>query len=153
MKNKKDGGFLFLIDIDENYRNQLEIWLKAHNISFQKVELFYDFLLGLNNLINSTFMGHDSYHNEIELKSHFDWCWEKTIENFSKEKIIFKSHGIHYEYFWNFFYEAYYYPISNGNEPRILEYLKKLFDLKLIKSRSEIDLLNEIYKMLNQNLK
>jgi len=153
MENKKEGGYLFLIDVDENYRNQLEVWLRAHNISYQKLELFYDYLKGLNNLIETTFLGHDSYHNETEIKSHFNWCWNKNNENFSKERIHFKQNGNHHEYFWIFFYEAFYIPLSENNKPRIIEYLKKLFDLKFIKTRSEIDLLNEIYKILNQHLK
>lgn len=153
MENKKEGGFLFLIDIDENYRNQLEVWLRAHNISYQKLELFYDYLKSLNNLIDTTFLGHDSYYNESEIKSHFNWCWDKNNENFSKERIYFKQHGNHHEYFWVFFYEAYYVPLSENNKPRIIEYFKKLFDLKYVKNRSEIDLLNEIYKILNQHLK
>lgn len=153
MNNQKEGGFLFLIDIDENYRSQLEVWLRAHNISYQKIELFHDFLLCLNNIIEETFLGHDSYYNESEIRSHFDWCWDKVISDFSKERINFKTRGVHYEYFWTFFYEAFYLPLNNNQETRIVEYLKKLFDIKMIKTRSEIDLLNEIYKILNQHLK
>ena len=78
---------------------------------------------------------------------------ENLEKNFNKEKIFFKERGNHYEYFWNFFLEAYYYMQLDGNQVKIYEYFYKLFDFKYKKSRSELDMLTEIYKLLEQNLK
>jgi len=72
---------------------------------------------------------------------------------FPKKKFIFKEKGTHYEYFWNFFHEAYYSVKMDEGNPRIGEYFYKLFDFKHKKSRSELDMLTEVYKLLEQNLK
>jgi hypothetical protein len=98
-------------------------------------------------------LGEDVIKTEDIQRNHFTWCWDKTIENFNKEKIYFKERGNHYEYFWNFFLEAYYYMQLDGNQVRIYEYFYKLFDFKHKKSRSELDILTEIYKLLDLNLK
>lgn len=137
----------------ENYKHQLDIWYRAYNISHEKTNLFYDFLISLYELIDSTYLGEDVIKTESEQHNHFIWCWNKTIENFNKEKIHFKETGTHMEYFWNFFLEAYYFTKIEGNSIKIKEYFYRVFDFKHRKTRSELDILSEIYRLLNQNLK
>jgi len=137
----------------ENYKNQLDIWYRAYNISREKTELFHDFIISLYDLIENTFLGSDVLQYEEDQTNHFTWCWDKTIDNFNKEKIEFKEKGAHFVYFWNFFNEAYYFNKTEDNSIRIKEYFDKLFDFNHKKSRSELDMLTEIYKLLDQNLK
>jgi len=137
----------------DNYRHQLEIWYKAYNISHEKIELFHDFLLSLYNIIDESYLGPDIIETDDDQKSHFNWCWNKNIENFNKERIFFKEKGIHYEYIWNFFSEAFYYTNINNGKVKILEYIEILFDFRHKKTRSELDVLTEIYKLLNEGLR
>ena len=150
MENKE--SYLEFVS-SESYKNQIDIWYKAHNISCEKTELFYDFLSSLFNLIEETYLGVDVLEIEDDQKNHFMWCWNKTIENFEKEKIFFKNKGTHHEYLWNFFLEAFYYTKLEGRNIKISEYFFKLFDFRHKKSRSELDMLSEIYKLFEQNLK
>jgi hypothetical protein len=150
MENKE--GYLEFI-FSESYKNQIDVWYRAYNISREKTELFRDFLISLHELIEKTYLGPDVFEYEEDQKGHFTWCWNKTIDNFSKERIYFKETGSHKDYFSNFYIEAFYLTNLEGNNSRILEYLNKLFDFKHKKSRSELDMLTEVYKMLDQNLK
>jgi hypothetical protein len=150
MENKE--GYLEFI-ASESYRHQIDIWYKTYNISREKTELFYDFLQSLYDLVEQTYLGSDVMSEETHQKSHFIWCWDKTIESFEKEKIYIKSRGGHFDYFWNFFLEAYYYPKIDKRIIKITEYFSKLFDFKHKKTRSELDILTEVYKLLEQNLK
>jgi len=149
MKHIKDNNFFF----DENYKYQIDIWYKAYNINHEKLELFHDFLLSLYENIDSTFLGSDIIVDDTDQKNHFTWCWNKTLDTFNKEKIFFKRYGIHYEYFWNFFREAFYYANLEKKENKILNYIAILFNFKHQKTRAEIDILTEIYKLLNDGLK
>ena len=151
MENNKEGYLEFISS--ESYKHQIDIWYRAYNISREKTELFYDFINSIFFLIEETYLGEDVMDLELNQKNHFTWCWDKTIENFNKEKIFFKERGIHYEYFWNFFLEAYYINKQEGGIIRINEYFYKLFDFQHKKTRSELDMLTEIYKLLDQNLK
>lgn len=137
----------------ENYKHQIDIWYKAYNISREKIELFHDFLISLYNLVDNTYLGPDVVELEEDQKNHFTWCWDKTLDNFSKEKIFFKERGQYFEYFWNFFLEAYYFQKLEDKTVRINEYFTKLFNFKYRKTRSELDMLTEIYKLFDQNLK
>jgi hypothetical protein len=132
MENKE--GYLEFIS-SESYKNQLDIWYRAYNISREKTELFRDFVITLYNIIDKTYLGEDVMDLELDQRNHYTWCWDKVIQNFEKERIFFKERGNHYEYFWNFFLEAYYYNKIDKN------------------TRSELDMLTEIYKLFDQNLK
>jgi hypothetical protein len=150
MENKE--GYLEFIT-SENYKQQIDVWFRAYNICREKTELFHDFLVSLHDLITETYLGVDVINTEKDQRSHFTWCWDKVIENFNQEKIFFKERGNAYEYFWNFFLEAFYYSQLDGNIMRIKEYFYILFDFNHRKTRSELDMLTEIYKLLDQNLK
>ena len=150
MENKE--GYLEFVH-SESYKNQIDVWYRAYNISREKTELFYDFLKSLYDLLQETYLGEEVTQKEEDQKNHFTWCWDKTIENFNKEKIFFKERGNCYEYCWNFFLEAYYYAQLYDNQIRIGEYFYKLFDFDHRKTRSELDMLTEIYKLFEQNLK
>jgi hypothetical protein len=150
MENKE--SYLEFIS-SESYKNQIDVWYRAYNISREKIELFHDFLISLHELIENTYLGPDVFEYEKDQMGHFTWCWNKTIENFSKERIVFKESGRHKEYFFNFYIEAFYIINLEGGTPKIKEYFNKLFTFQHKKSRSELDMLTEIYKLLDQNLK
>jgi hypothetical protein len=98
-------------------------------------------------------LGVDVLYDENDQLNHFTWCWDKTINNFSKEKIYFKNTGTHYEYMWSFFFEAYYLSQMDEKDNRINGYLYRLFDFRNRKTRSELTILTEVYKLLDVNLK
>lgn len=137
----------------ENYKQQLEIWYRANNISREKLELFHDFLISLYEIVDETFLGADVLYLENDQKGHFNWCWDKIIKSFENEKIHFKSRGNYHDYFWNFFLEAFYIVKLENKEPKISDYFHKLFSFTYLKTRSELDVVNEIYKLFDQNLK
>jgi hypothetical protein len=149
---RKQEGYLEFIT-SENYKNQVEVWYKAYNITREKIDLFRDFILSLYDLIEETYLGPDILFEDIEQMNHFNWCWRKTIENFQKENIPFKETGAHRNYFWAFFHEAFYQNEVEGKTNRIRDYYNKLFSFNYKKSRSELDLLTEVYKTMESNIK
>lgn len=138
--NKQDFGY------------QTDVWYRAYNISTEKVELFHDFISSVYSLIDQTYLGSDVIVTEEEQKNHFTWCWDKTIDNLGKEKINLNKRGIHYEYFGDFFLESYYYLKMDNEEIKLTEYIFKLFNCNHKKTRSELGILTEIYKLLEKNL-
>jgi hypothetical protein len=113
--------------------------------------LFYDFVISLYDVIDETYLGPDVVITEAQQKQHFDWCWKKVLHSFEKESIHFRESGQHHDYMWNFFNEAYY--MNDTTQNRIREYFTKLFKFDYRKTRSELDMLTEIYKILESNIK
>ena len=101
-------------------REEMNIWVKVHNINVAKVSLFGDYLSSLYNLVNDTYLGLDVIKTDKEITGHFNWCWEKTIGNFKKEKLK--------------------------------NFINILFILHTDKTKSELDMLYEIYILLNESL-
>jgi len=137
----------------ENYKHQLDVWLRTYGISREKLNLFHDFLISLYDLIDSTYMGAEYMYNETDQRAHFNWCWDKQVEQLSKERIFFKSRGDCYDYFWIFFLDTYYINQIKNKAINISQYFNRLFDLTIFKTRSELDLINHVYFILDQNLK
>jgi hypothetical protein len=137
----------------DKYKNQADVWYKVYNISREKTELFHDFLLSLYELVDSTYLGSDILISEQDQKNHFTWCWKKTISIFEKERIFFRENGEHYYYYWNMFLEAYYFNQLEGEEIKISNYIMSLFSYDFKKNRSELTIMTEMYKLLEQNLK
>lgn len=136
-------------------RESIIVLYSANNIKYEKCELYSDFIQSLIFLIYDTYLG-DDITNEEEQKNHFNWCWDKNIDNFKKENISFKDIKIK-NYFLEFMLEVYY-PITKKDENQIaLDNIIKLwsyiFDYNNNKSKSDIDTLIEVYQMFENSLK
>jgi hypothetical protein len=140
--------------------DDVQVWLNINNIIPEKVELYSDFTSSLYKLILNTYLGEEDNSNESNLKltqddntKHFDWCWKKTIEGFTKENIKFYSKGEHYDHFKSFFDEVYYNQKEQKVKDQIGVFFEDLFDLKKPFTKSDIDMLTDLYKSLDKNLK
>lgn len=131
---------------------EMDLWVKSNNICIEKTQLFFDYLCSLYNIMTDTYLGADAISTEKDIKGHFSWCWEKNIENFKKENINFKNDGEHKEYLWNFFEDSFYKNEGDKNLEKIDFYLNKLFKLYLQKTKSELDILKDLYTLLDKSL-
>jgi hypothetical protein len=132
-------------------KDEIIIWFNIHNMTYEKIELYGDVFKSLNHIILDTYLGDDVSETKITLSeedkiSHFDWCWKKVIDDFRRENIIIKHDGEHKEYFKSFYLETFY----NQNEIRIKDsipkFLSEIFDVTMTYSKSDLDLLTELYK-------
>jgi len=140
--------------------DDVQVWLSINNIIPEKVELYSDFTSSLYKLILNTYLGEEDNSKESNIKlteedntKHFDWCWKKTIENFNKENVKFYSKGEHYDHFKSFFDEVYYNQKEQKVKDQIGVFFEDLFDLKKPFTKSDIDMLTDLYKSLDKNLK
>ena len=136
-------------------------WYLANNITSEHTDLFRDFCLSFYYLINETYLGDDDgIVNETRVgmtvqqkKDHFNWCWKKTIENFEKESIyfIFKEDDINF--FESFFFEIFYQQKDENIKGTIELFLTQLFNRKGKKTKSDIEIFTDLYKLLERSLK
>ena len=141
-------------------QEDVDKWFRSNNIVFEKLELYSDFSHSLYQLMSETYLGFDNLNNETKIvltesdnEKHFKWCWNKLISNFEKESINFDQEGEHFDYFKSFFDEIYY----NQKEPKIREsigvFFSELFDTERPFTKSDLDMMSQIYKVLDNNLK
>ena len=132
---------------------EMQLLYKAHDINYDKCELYYDFILTLNRVVSSTFLGDDVINTEEDIKNHFQWCINEVFKNFREENIIFNETENIEEYFYYFYIELFY---TEQNKKNIIEKLDKLamlsFDYRRIKTRSDMDVLLELYRNFEKSL-
>jgi len=133
-------------------KKDLEIWFKANDIIIEKSELFFYFIKSLYVLVNKTYLGKDIINKEEDIVNHFQWCWDKGIDNLEKEGIFFKKRGPHYDYFWNFFLESFYGEKYEYTINKVDKFFSTLFKIDDKKTKSELDIYTDLYKTLENNL-
>jgi hypothetical protein len=131
--------------------NNINVTYIANNIKFEKCELYSDFVQSLLILVYDTYLG-DDYTNKKQQRKHYDWCWNKNIENFNYEGFDLNNDKSK-EYFFQFINETFYNNINKDidyTDKKSLKFWLDVFDYVKPKTNSELDVLIEIYKILEK---
>jgi hypothetical protein len=135
-------------------------WYLANNINFELSVLFKDFCFSFLDILKSTYLGEDLNSSETKIgmtnqqkKEHFKWCWDRTIENFEKENINFNFQKNDFDYFESFIFEVFYEPYDVKLKENLNFFLDDLFNHKKPKTKSDIEMFTDIYKILERSLK
>ena len=142
-------------------KEDINAWYLANNITPELTELFRDFCFSFLNLLKDTYLGDDFNDNKEtkvgmttnQKKEHFKWCWDKTIKNFNKESIDFKFNNDDSEFFESFFFEVFYNQPDQKVKDKINNFFKQIFDRGFNKTKSDIEMFTDIYKVLERSLK
>jgi hypothetical protein len=137
---------------------EVEIWFNARNMTIEKRSLYGEFVVSLFKIISETYLGDDFdstvnklYLTQKQKEDHFDWCWRKTIDNYSKENIKFKLNGEHKEYLKLFFEEVFYEQNNQEIVKNLPKFLDHLFDETTPFSESDLDMITDIYMVFEKS--
>jgi hypothetical protein len=137
----------------------LEIWFRVNNIIPEKMDLFSDFCQSLTMLILETYLGEQKDRNETKIhlssydnSKHFEWCLNKTIDNFQKEGIKFNKKGEHVDYFKSFYNDVFYNQKEEKIKNSIKTFFKQIFDIDTPFAKSDLDIVLLLYKNLDKNM-
>ena len=131
------------------------ITLNNEGVVHQRVSLYGDFILTLLKYCFDTYMG-DDITNEEQQSKHFNWCFEKTVDNFKSEDINLGTLIELREYYREFLVEVYYSmpnKISGKDKiDNIYLFWKQLFDYNTTKTKADIDCLLSVYKLFETSI-
>lgn len=104
----------------------------------EKLDLYKDFACDLVLKINETFLG-DHLMGDKEKGEHFDWCWNKVIEEFAEQEIYFGNECELKDFMWDSFYHLFYKSEQNKDEVKdnLLIMWTFVFDYRLEKGDEE----------------
>lgn len=139
------------IDYFSKPMNKEDILLiyKVNNVLPERSSLYLDFSESLFDLIVSTYLG-DDVMTEKNVKEHFNWCWNKTLLSFTKEKINFENKEL-YDYFFILFQEAFYNENNKKEVNFLLQFWRDIFNYSRIKTNSELESFLELYKIFDRS--
>jgi hypothetical protein len=136
--------------------DSITILYTANNVKFDRVRLYLDFILSFLHLSFDTYLGDDIMTLNDQI-NHFNWCWDKNLENFKKENINFENNLELRNYFKEFMIEIYYSLEGKENNKNITENIttlwKHIFNYKGVKSRADVDSFIDIYNIFDKSLK
>lgn len=125
------------------------------NIIYERCHLYHDYIQSLVAIVFETYLGDEVTDEDNRIK-HFEWAWNKNIDNFKQENINFTSYDEFYQYFLNFFIETFYSIPNKDNNPDLRVNTSKLwsylFNSTINKTRSDMDMLIEIYGLFSKSL-
>lgn len=131
---------------------ELYTFYHQHNVIFERVDLFRDFAMSLTKIIASTYLG-DDYTPPSQQLSHFQWCWNKVVEDFKKEHIYFQPKGVHFRYFCKYFNEMYYDKTDKESQIALItQFWLVTFSYLTPKRHIDLNVFMGLYKLLNKNL-
>jgi hypothetical protein len=137
-------------------KESIIILYAAHNVKFERCELYKDFAQSLVRLIYDTYMG-DGIMTTEDRVSHFKWCWKKNKANFVKEGIHLGNKKLA-TYFFEFMFEHFYESTTKLENPIMGDNLVKLwghiFDYSNTsgKTKPDVDAFLDIYDIFENSL-
>jgi len=141
--------------------DEFTLWFESNNIIFEKLEVYQDFVVSLVLMIMDTYLGDDGDENtetkirltKDEKDDHFEWCWNKVVNNFSKENILIEQDGEHKTFLKDFIFEIYYEQKNKYIKDSMIKFFQDVFKLGTVITKSDLDLITTIYKTFNRSTK
>lgn len=138
-------------------KDEVVIWFNVHNMSYEKIELCGDIFRTIYKIVIDTYLGNDDFETKIVISKtdnelHFDWCWKLLVENFRKENVMIKPDGQHKNYLKSFFIDTYYDSTQKGIKEAIPNFLDDVFGLDKPFTKSDLDILTELYNLMEKNI-
>jgi hypothetical protein len=142
---------LFYQNIQNNkYRGYISEYqllkeIKAHNVLLERVQLYHEFVTNLCFYLYETYLGSEYMTSPKDIEGHFNWGFNKVVNEFKEEGIDFSSNNYVKDYFKEYFtYNLY------GNSTKtvdaVLEMWTHVFTLRPEKSKNEFEVLLDIYE-------
>jgi len=139
---------------------QIDKFLSSNNINLQKTELFLDIFSSIHKIIEDTYLGshgnllnqNDIDYSDEDISNHFEWCWNKMINNFEKEGVYIDQDGEHKEYLKVFFYDSFYNQKDFGVRESITFFFDTIFNLDKIQTGADLEILKEMYSMMDKHI-
>lgn len=152
MKNNK-------VRIDTVYKdndtyNELELMkeLKANNIIKERLELYRDFVVNLICYAHTTYFGREFLKCDEDIKGHFNWAFNRVLNEFKQEGLIFHHTEELNEYFFEYFVQQFY---NFETLPPIKQYISFWSDIFTVQPKKQKNIMNvlvDLYQMFDNSL-
>lgn len=138
--------------------DEVETYLNMNNICVEKADLYLDIALSLHNIIVQTYLGDFSHtptsleYSDEDVENHFSWVWTKLLSDFKREGIIINDDGDHKEYLKLFYIDSFYRQKMATVRESIGGFFSSIFNISAARSKADLDILKELYKMFESNI-
>jgi len=130
--------------------------MKQTTIIKDRVEIFKDFAINLLYYIYNNYIDKESLSDDIDIKNHFNWCFNLVCNEFKEEGIDFSTNTELWEYYFSYYYNQFYKIKGNPTQDVKFNYYenfwKDIFEINKPKNKNMVNLLIEIYMISNKSI-
>lgn len=131
--------------------------VKKYVVVKDRVEIYKDFTLNLLFYILKYYIDRESLNEDVDIRNHFVWCFNKTCDDFKKEEIDFSDNSELLEYFYSFYYNQFYKYDENlmdheFNENYFIQFWKNIFHFSDQNNKTLLSVLVELYIIFDKSI-
>ena len=140
-----------------------------NNVKKELIKIINDFIFSLIDNIHSTYLGEEYIKSKDDIEKHFEWCFNKIVNDFKKEEYHFDNNQHIKAYFYDYFLNTFYQRPQIIDNDESLEYLNKensnefdekwatnhwneIFTYNTNKTEHDLDTMLTLYKMFESCL-
>ena len=127
---------------------------KKHVIITGRVGIYRDFSINLLNNILNDYVDRDSLCEDVDIRNHFMWCYNRVCEEFKLEDIDFSDNKELIEYYYTYYYNQFYIIDDNESIPitKFQNFWSNIFDINIQKNKNIIKILIELYHIYDTTI-
>jgi hypothetical protein len=127
--------------------------IKANNVILERLHLYEDFIVNLIYYIQTTYLGKEYIHKKEDIDGHFNWAFNKVVEEFEEERISFRENNELKTYLFDYFSKELYFNDKELSTKSMLKHWNKLFKLSADKDVVEFKTLLSVYQIFDNSFK
>lgn len=129
---------------------------KKYSIIKDRVEIYKDFTLNLFYYINHYYLDDKSLSKDVDINNHFNFCFNKTCEDFLKENIDFRDNKELKNYFRKYYYHQFYKAQSNPEMDVSVKYFEnvwnEVFDIDNLRNKKIAQIFIALYNVFDETI-
>jgi hypothetical protein len=127
--------------------------IKANNVILERLHLYEDFIVNLIHYIQTTYLGKEYIYKKEDINGHFNWAFNKVVEEFEEEGISFRANNELKTYLFDYFSKELYFNDKELSIKLMLKHWNKLFKLSADKDVVEFKTLLSVYQIFDNSFK
>jgi hypothetical protein len=123
-----------------------------------RVEIYKDFAFNLLYYIIHYYVDRESINEDVDIKNHYNFCYNKVCDEFLKEEIDFRGNKELNEYFYAYYYHQFYKikEKESENQDTSIEHYEKfwknIFDIDKQRNKNIIKIMIELYTIYDKSI-
>ena len=118
-----------------------------------RVEIYKEFTINLLNYIYDYYLDRETLKEDIDIRNHFNWCFNKVCDEFKEEGLNFSKNEPLRQYFLEFFYHQFY---KRENSEISLGYFERfwvnIFTIAGQKNKNVMNTMIELYNIFDTSV-
>jgi len=125
--------------------------IKANNVILERLYLYEDFTINLIYYIQTSYLGKEYIYKTEDIEGHFNWAFNKVLNEFNEENISFENNNELKTYFFNYFVKELYFSDKEVSLRSMLKYWNKFFQLSKNKNANDFKNLLVLYQIFDES--